>query len=498
MRRPPDNHRPWQLGLVLGLAAVLRLPRVFLRWDEVAIAYAAYTEPAVQAVERLSPGELLGAWVGLHPPLHAALMAILETTWSAPLGWLLLSATMSMLTVAVVARAGGLLAALVVATSPLQLADAAEVNNYPLAVLAMAVLCAAARGPWLLFVAAVGLACWSHVLGMCAAAVLTLWRLVWPVGQGERTRVAAGALLVALPVAAGALHLVGQSSTFSQPELDLGEWWTMVSEAWGLVGVGLGLLTGFGLVWARGEARVVWAGLAVAYMLALLLGAAAPHQRPYLGLLGPPAALVLAATVHQLRLRRGTAARTVWLVVAMACLGRGGVGLAAELESARAVVADLSVPRGIDDAWAASRPGDTLWLVAPALQADDDKSDRSPVLWRLRPWWTMPRASLVGLQHDPIDYLWGHPRRVQARTLHTSTELSPRHFDAVAKAVLADGGRLFVVLYDHAPATELAGRVARVMRPYAASHRVHPRSSGLGDDHVWQVDGLAGSRDARP
>ena len=494
--RSGQSHRLWLV--VAALAVLLRVPRVVLRWDEVAIAYAAYTAPAANAVSRWAPGELLGAWVGLHPPLHAALLGLLEVSWAAPLGWLLLSAAASVGAVVVVGRHGGALAALVLATAPLQLADAAEVNNYPLAVLAMAVLCASGRGPWWAFVGAVALACWSHVLGMCAAAVVTVWRLACPVVAGERARVAGGALLVALPVAAGAASLSGRSSTFAQPALDVFEWWTMVVDAWGGVGVGLGVLAGLGLVTLRGPVRVVWSGLAVAYGIALALGAAAPHQRPYLGLLGPPAALLIAGFVHWMRGRRPRLAGALSVAVAVACLARGAVQGAAEVDALRSLKRDLETARGIDEVWAQSRAGDTVWLVAPALQADDDKTDRSPVLWRLRPWWPMPHAQLAGVSHDPLDYLWGHPRTVEQRTVHTSTELSPRHFDAVAQGVLGSGGRVFVVLYDHAPASDLAGRVERVMRPYKSAHRVHPRNEGLGDDLVWRVDALAEASDARP
>ena len=35
---------------VVGLGAALRLPRVIARWDEIALAYAAYAAPAMDAV----------------------------------------------------------------------------------------------------------------------------------------------------------------------------------------------------------------------------------------------------------------------------------------------------------------------------------------------------------------------------------------------------------------------------------------------------------------
>jgi len=478
-----------RVAAVVAVAAVLRLQRVVLRWDEVAIAYAAYTEPAAVALEQGSLAQLLSAWVGLHPPLHAALMAGIEQTWAAPVAWLGLSALLSVAAVWLVAREGGVVPGLMLATAPMQLADAAEVNNYPLATFAIACLCVGARSRPALFVAAVGLSCWGHVLGMCAAAAVTVWRLWCPRSPRERPTIALGALLVAFPVAVGAWGLTGQASTFSQPQLDLVEWGTLVTHAWGGVGVGLSVLVVGGLLVDRGATAAAWLAIGLAYAASLLLGAAAPHQRPYLGLLGPPAVLAVGTLLQWMATRRARLARVLTGVVLAACVARGlGAGVAASADI-QGLWADLQKPRGIDDVWTSSQAGDTVWLVAPALQADDDKTDQSPVLWRLRPWWPMPRAGLSERALDPVDYLWGHPRWVKGRRVHTSTELSPRHFDAVAQDAFAAGGRVFVVLYDHAPATELSGRVDRVMRPYVADRRAHSREEGLGDDLVWELSG---------
>ena len=57
------------VALVFGLALLLRAPRLWARWDEVALAYAAYAEPTVAALQRLDLPAALTTWMGLHPPL---------------------------------------------------------------------------------------------------------------------------------------------------------------------------------------------------------------------------------------------------------------------------------------------------------------------------------------------------------------------------------------------------------------------------------------------
>lgn len=479
--------------VVLLLAVVLRLPRLVTRWDEVAVAYAAYAAPAGEAVARGDLGGVLGAWVGLHPPLHAGLVGILDVVWGAPLGWLALSVSASLGAVWLVLRTAGPLAACVLATAPLQLMDAAEVNNYPLAVMGMAALCAVARAPWPWVVAAAGLATWGHVLGGVAAGALVLHRLLWPVDRHERVRLAAGAALVVAPVVVGAVRLAGQGSTFAQPAVAWGEWAALVGQSWGGAGIGIGVLTAILVLYQRrfGPVAWVWLATAVGYLAAVWGGVAASHQRPYLGLLGPPAVVLLGqalGAVRSKRWRRGLAAAVVVL-----CGVRAGLWGSEEAGRLASIRADLAVPRGIDAAWTKSAPGDAVWLIAPALQADDDKTDHSSVLWRLRPWWSMPRVAPPGLTIDDTDWLYGHPRRVQGRSVHTATEVSARHFDHAAGAVLEAGSTVYVVLYDHAPAAGLVERTERVLRAYRTERQVVSRSSGLGDDIVWTVHHAGGS-----
>ena len=153
---------------------------------------------------------------------------------------------------------------------------------------------------------------------------------------------------------------------------------------------------------------------------------------------------------------------------------------------------------------AEAREGDTLWLLAPALRPDDDKTATAPVLWRLRPWRAMPIARPVPF--DYVDYRYGQPRKWGPLTVHTSVELSDDIFDQVVGATLAEGGRAWLVLYEHAPATGLAARVARTLRPYETmSWQVEfPAQPGmlgaeglggselLGADLVVRIDSVAG------
>ena len=483
VERPPEPWRsPWLWATVV-LALVLRLPRLANRWDEVALAYSAYAAPASEALWAGRPGDAVAAWVGLHPPLHALLLAVLDGVWPAPALWIVLSIGCSLGAVLVVGRHAGPVAALVLASAPLQLQDAAEVNNYPLAVLGVAVLVATRRLAWPWFLLGVGLASWGHVLGLAAAGVVTAHRLVWPVDTRERWQVGGGAALLAAPVVVGAARLAGQSSTFAQPAPDWGAWLELVAGATGVEGLVLMPLVVLGLVWSRGGHSAAWAGVAGTYCLALWVGAAAAHQRPYLGLLGPPAAVAVAMLVGRARMPSVRVGLT--LLIVGVCVVRSARAGWVELDTVRAIQADLSEERGVDLALRQSGPGDVVWLVAPALRADDDKSDHSAVLWRLSPWSAMPRATVDHPAFAFTDWLWGQPRWMDGRVVHTSTELDPGRFDVVVARAHADGQRVVVVLYDHAPATGLADRVERAVRVYGPAAHVVPRDHGLGDDYVW-------------
>lgn len=465
------------LVAVLLLALALRLGRAALRWDEIALAYAAYLQPWL---DRAAAGDLpgvLGTFTGLHPPLYSALFGLVDALWGAPAAWLGLSAALSAAAVWWVGRAGGALAALVLAVDPLQLAYAAELNNYPL----LSALCAACwwqrervgqgASPWGLGLVGVA-AGWTHLLGglWAGLCVLSLLRVA------PR---AAAALLGALalgcaPVLVGVARLAGQEGTWAQPGLELG-----------VVAAGLGQKLGpWGLVWGlallgalrRPALLGVLVGGAGGIGLALALGAAAPHQQPYWLLLGPVQALAVA------RLPR---------VLGGLALGLGVAGLGPELGRGRELLRALEEPRAVELALEQSDPDDALWLLAPGLEPDDDKTAWSDVLWRLpvlgrAPAWRGPEGTPA---FEYTDYGFGQPRRLAGRVVHTSTDLWPERFDAALGWHLDAGRRVWVVLYDHAPAFDYVGKLDRALRPYAHRCAAVGPERPLGQDHLCVVEG---------
>lgn len=486
------------LGAV-ALGGLLRLGRAAARWDEIALAYAAYAEPAAR---HLSEGEVLRAassWVGLHPPLHGVLLGVIEVIWPVPALWLALSVLASLGAVVAVGRAGGWLAAAVLATAPIQLAYSAEVNNYPLAALAVALLLVAPRRPGPALLAAIVFACWSHVLTAMAAGATCATVLVdRRVPLGVRARFGAAASLAALPVVVGGLLRVAGEGTFVQQEPSWETWWATASAGVGWESVVLAVCC---LPLLRGRAAVVGVALLLGYAAALVTGAAADHQRPYLVVFGPVVAVALGSGVLRLP---SVQRRWVALVLGGLVAVQAGRAIQGSLGPALTLAAAQERSRGIDRVLAEAQEGDTLWLLAPALRPDDDKTATAPVLWRLRPWRPMPIARLVAF--DYVDYRYGQPRRWGALTVHTSVELTDAVFDQVVGATLAAGARTWLVVYEHAPATGLATRVARTLRPYeTVSWRVEfPVQPGmlgsedlggselLGEDLVVRIDGLAG------
>jgi hypothetical protein len=217
-----ERGRAWSLAIagLTALAALLQAARFPYRWNQVAIAYAAY-----QAEWRngIRAGGLLAALdpVGLHPPGFSFLFAPLLTIDAAPAAWFLLSGTLSVLAVPLLAAAGrrpmgegpALLAAALLAVSPHRNAYGLEPNNYPLAVFALA-LQGWAFVRWLERPASRG-----RLGGLAAATALLAWThalcLAQPLGQlvvllrSERLRgfaLAAGlAAAASLPLLPGAL-----------------------------------------------------------------------------------------------------------------------------------------------------------------------------------------------------------------------------------------------------------------------------------------------------
>ena len=458
---------------VLILAALLRLLRMHVRWDEITLAYSAYAEPVTQALIDGHPTALLGSWIGLHPPLWGVIHGLMEMVAPIPWVWMGFSSLCSLGAVYLVGRSGGWVPALVLATAPVHLLDAAEVNNYPLASLAVAALVVTARGPWIGLALAAVFAAWTHLLTGVAAVAVVVWR-AWALRTVDRRALLGTVFLGLLPILGGALRLMGEGSTWAQPDGSLLVWLSMVAETVGYEGLVLAPLVLLGL---SGASRVAWLALGLALVTAVGFDAAAAHQRPYLGLLAPAAALAVGMAVRRRR----------WLVpvVLILCTVRAARFASDDIQRIQGIVSDLRVERGVDFALSGAEPGDTLWLVAPALQADDDKTASSSVLWRLRPWLQMP---MIGQdQFEYKDYRYGQPRLVSGVRVHSSTELYEAPFDHMAQLAHQAGAKVWVVVYDHQPATGLLQRIERVLQPYDVTWSEVGEDHGLGVDRVGLV-----------
>ncbi len=431
----------------------LRLPN---RWDEVAWLYSAYPSATVDALEAGDWGRLTTEFTGLHPPLWPLLHALWEWALPVPGLWLLSSALLSLSTVALVAR-HSLLAGLVLALSPLQLAYAAEVNQYPLATAWVALAfvsreeIAAGRRTWgWLALATVG-GGWTHALAGLAGGLAAL-----SLGPRVALRVGAVALLAALPLLSPLLDLAREPGSFRQPPFRP----ALVAEAFqqrfgwlGLVGLAPLALLG---ARARPGLAAACGGLILAWMALVAGHIAAPHQFPYLLLLGVPVALLVGAGASRSWQRK--------LVIGISLL-QGGLVLVQNLQALHRIVEDP--PRAIDLALAELRvpwscppgqppdpscSGDALYLLAPPGLDDDDKSRTGPVLWRLRPWWPMPRIRPYPMRWG--DHREGQPRRVKGHVVYVNDHTRDR-----LQAAIAAHPRLWLVVYEQGRRAEFTDQV---------------------------------------
>lgn len=468
------------------LALALRLVRAVLRWDEISLAYVAYWQAWSDTLAQGKLAAALTTFTGLHPPGYALLLAAVDgLSGHRPLAWLLLSVGCSVGAVWLVGRLAGPAAAAVLALDPFQLAYCAEINNYPLLTLCVAGCLVAwdrARrggGPWLL-VAVAAAAGWTHLLGGLVGGLCLLTLRDWRQGaQG----LAALAVLTA-PVAWTALQLTGSESTFSQPGLVWDAVWTGL---WTKSGPWLALL--LPAAWAVRRQRALGAvlfGTVGAIGLLTALGIAAPHQQPYWVAVGPPLAVALA----------GGAPWLAWGAAAGALLG-----LPAEGERLEELHDNRLRDRAIDQVLRHLTPGDALWLLAPALMPDDDKTMTSDVLWRLPPWkpapaWRGPGdADARSPAFEFADYGFGQPRVFDGVVVHSTTDLWQSQLDQVLSWHLSEGHDVWFVLYDHGPANDYPGLLRRHLVAYETEEWPLPRheGDGAGADRVIVVRADDGS-----
>jgi hypothetical protein len=463
-----------QLISVFAVALVLRLLRAAVRWDEVALAYAAYAEPALRAWENGRLQDLLSAWIGLHPPLYATFLASQLHLLPYPLLWLLSSAIPGALAAVLLTHRFGLPAGLFFATWAPALLQAAELDNYPLAGATLALLLWAHQRPTTHLLLAFTLTAWSHALLILPACVLLLHR-IWTETRHRYARLAAACLLL-LPLAAGVLQRLGRPSTFSQHGFSPGEWFLALLDR---LGPGGALLVGLALLGLGGRPRGIisqaTAILAGSWALALLTNVAAPHQFQYLALLAAPFSVGFAQFF-------ASSSRGAWLA-SLICLVAALPMLRSDLLALRTISQDIDQERAIDRALERARAGDLLYLLAPALQDDDDKTDFSPVLWRIPPWSYFPPIRPVAF--DRTDWRYGQPHALRGIHVHTTTELWTAPFDQLVDAAAHRRGTVHLVLYDHAPALGLEQRVERALRIYQPQLERFPRSSPLGDDLLF-------------
>ena len=410
---------------IMLFTVATRLLRAGCRWEEWGLHYAAYNRPALDALHIGDFATAATTWVGLHPPLYPLLHGLGTMAVPQPLIWGAFSALCSTLAVFFILRAHPqtVLPALLLATDPVQLHYAAEVNYYPLGVLLVSAAWWAARtGKTRTLTVMLVVAGWTHIMAGAACALIA-------VTQPKRLRILGFAFLGLIPMLAQAWILASDAGSQRQPSVNLEATLQDAIERFSVVWVILFPMVLLGFARAR-EAAVVWSGTAFFWLGTVSLGLAAPHQFPYAVFLGVPAAVLLA----------GSASRHMGFLslIVTAALGRGA-WMAAEIGSdTLTLIQDQSVHRGIDAVMSLSLPGDAIVLVRGPGAPDDDRRHISPTLWRLSPldvW--LPLAT--GVRPDLV----GQPMLVRGRRVYTFAHPRP----AIGQV---PGNHTFTVLYDGA------------------------------------------------
>ncbi len=444
----------------LGLAGLLRLWRVPLRWDEWTWQYLAYD---ARTWEALTDGRLLEAlttFSGLHPPLFPLLHSVQESLLPIPGLILLASACASFAAVAITYRLHPV-AGVLLATSPLQVAYAAEANNYPLTTLAIAIIFLAhqrvktgASPLWL--AAAASLGAWTHLLagwvGLIAALSLGKRASAWVLGL-----LILGTSVLWEPT----LALLTDPGTWRQPPIRP---WLMAKEYLVRFGPGVLLLAPLALKGARAHKDIAWIWASTLALIWILqaAGIAAPHQFPYYLVLGVPGAVLVAAGAQSKRAHQSIA--VIATLQALWLLWLNG-------SAALGILQDRDQPRAIDVALQEAQAGDGIYLLAPPLVEDDDKSAHSKVLQRISPWAPLPAAKPY-----PFDYLNHH--HGQPRDLHGITVYVNDHPRDTLELAISAHGTLFLVVYDHREDPKYTTEL---------TERTGSRPERVEDDLIWRL-----------
>ncbi len=430
------------LLLTLTAAGLLRGLRVIVRWDEVSWQYAAYTGPMVEKLRSGDWSALLD-FTGLHPPLWYLLQSLGEIAVPVPLLWVLFSASCSLGVVALYARRPVIAALL--ATSPIQLSYAAELNNYPLTALVIAGLWALREKPRAFCILAL-LAPWTH--GLAGFVALVLAGL-------ERNKIALGVLtLSTLPLLPGIAELALEAGTYVQPPLDLELSARDYLSRFGPIAL---LLVPLACIGGWRQRRVAAGlGLSAVFVLVLVLvGIAAPHQFPYHLAFGVPFAILVA--------------NSGWPRVAVAVALVQGLWFGA-YDLRRIELIAFDDERAVDAALSRAHDGDGVYLLAPHLRNDDDKGASSPVLWRLPPWRRMPAAQPYELDYD--DFRHGQPRLVDGLTVYVNDELREQ-----LELAVAAHATLWLVVYEHREDPRFTKELEERFGP----------SERFGSDRLWEL-----------
>ncbi|MAY80377.1 MAG: hypothetical protein CL930_06275 [Deltaproteobacteria bacterium] len=410
---------------IVVLAVSSRLIRAVCRWEEWALHYSAYNLETFELIQAGDWATALQTWAGLHPPLYPILHALGSTLWPAPFTWLVFSALCSACAVVFLMKAhpGQWLPPLLLATDPVQLHYAAEVNNYPLSVLLVSIAWWGLQQNRLRWMIVAGIiAMWTHILaGVCVLFISVMHK--------QRAIALGGIFLGASPLALKAWQLATDVGTHIQPPLLLEASISDSLSRFSLAYVILLPVLILGFARAK-DAACVWIGMLCFWFGMVGLHIAAPHQFPYALMLGIPAAVLISASA---RYRTGLTS-----MVTLVAISRFVWFEVGDFSRIMNIQADQQNERAIDVVFNLSLPGDAIVLIRGPGKPDDDRRHFSPTIWRMSPFQPMPSLS-TGVRPD----LMGQPRLVRGRRLYTYSQPRP-------SMGTIPGDHVFTILYDGA------------------------------------------------